>query len=145
MYPRLIYKVGQTLHRRCVIRPAYIKSRLAAVTTHFFSNMADNVASEMEKMDIKEGGAVQPPQHKQKGGKKEKKKKEAAPANQYPTEMEPPPEFIAEREVLWQKLKTEYDAMIAAKEPTTIKVRLCYLFPKKPDISSSSISLEFCG
>ena len=38
--------------------------------------------------------------------------------------MTPPPEFLAEREVLWNKLKAEYDDFVKAQPPTPIKVTL---------------------
>ena len=35
--------------------------------------------------------------------------------------MNPPPEFIAERELIWQRLKAEQDAMLAAKKSEPIR------------------------
>jgi len=39
-------------------------------------------------------------------------------------QLNPPPGFIHSRIELFEKLKTEYDAKIAAKDPTPIKVSL---------------------
>ena len=38
--------------------------------------------------------------------------------------MEPPPEFLAQRLQLWDKLKAEYDVFVAAQENTPIKITL---------------------
>lgn len=56
--------------------------------------------------------------------KKEKGPKGAGAASAQPTELDPPPEFLAHRLALWDKLKAEYDAFVAAQEPRTIKVTL---------------------
>ena len=60
---------------------------------------------------------------------KDKKKKKPAKNkesnnSQYPTEMDPPPAFLAEREALWADLKKKQDDLIASKEATPIKVTL---------------------
>lgn len=51
-----------------------------------------------------------------------KKEKVAAPTPL--AELNPPPSFIQDRDVLWQKLKAKYEAEIAAKKPEPIKVTL---------------------
>ena len=38
--------------------------------------------------------------------------------------MDPPPEFLASRQVLWDKLKKEYDDWVAEQERVPIKVTL---------------------
>lgn len=42
--------------------------------------------------------------------------------SEYPLELDPPPDYIQSRIELFDKLKLEYDAMIAAKETNPIKV-----------------------
>ncbi len=62
-----------------------------------------------------------------KGNKKKEKKSKAAPdaaAGSYPVELEPWPAYIQERLDLFDKLKAEADAELAAKERTPIKVTL---------------------
>ena len=39
-------------------------------------------------------------------------------------QLDPPPGYIQSRIEMFDKLKAEYDAMIAAKEPSPIKVTL---------------------
>jgi len=58
---------------------------------------------------------------------KKKKKEEAAknaPASKKVGEIKPPPSFIADRLALWDKLKAEQDAAIAAKVPEALTVTL---------------------
>ena len=38
--------------------------------------------------------------------------------------MDPPPEFIAERLALWDRLKKEYDEFVAKQENVAIKITL---------------------
>ncbi|XP_074651905.1 threonine--tRNA ligase 1, cytoplasmic-like [Tubulanus polymorphus] len=56
--------------------------------------------------------------------KKKKKPEAAGSGDSYPLEMMPPPEFIAAREILWNKLKKEYDDWVQKQEPAAIKVTL---------------------
>lgn len=57
-------------------------------------------------------------------GKKNKKMADDDGAAQHPLEIEPTPEFIAQREVLWAKLKKEHNDWVAAQDPTPITVTL---------------------
>ncbi|XP_020600862.1 threonine--tRNA ligase, cytoplasmic-like [Orbicella faveolata] len=50
--------------------------------------------------------------------------KAADDAVEYPLELNPPPAFIAERDILFDRLKAEYDVKIEAKEKTPIKITL---------------------
>jgi len=56
--------------------------------------------------------------------KKEKKAAEASGTSKKVSELKPPPDFIASRLALWDKLKAEQDANIAAKTPENITVTL---------------------
>ncbi|ELU14394.1 hypothetical protein CAPTEDRAFT_158346 [Capitella teleta] len=56
---------------------------------------------------------------KNKAGKKKDDAKSA-----YPVEMDPPPEFIAEREEIWNRVKKERDEFLANQIPAPIKVTL---------------------
>ncbi|KAF7264240.1 hypothetical protein GWI33_000437 [Rhynchophorus ferrugineus] len=56
--------------------------------------------------------------------KKEKAKQTAGGDKSSVGELKPPPSFIEERLNLWNKLKSEYDADIASKPETSIKVTL---------------------
>ncbi|KAK7116535.1 threonine--tRNA ligase 1, cytoplasmic-like isoform X1 [Littorina saxatilis] len=58
---------------------------------------------------------------------KGKKGKEAAGAGDQPKrplKLEPPPEFIAKRQQLWDRLKKEHDEWLAAQVPQPIKITL---------------------
>lgn len=81
---------------------------------YIYPRMEDNVADGVKNLKIKDDS------------KAIKKQKIAAmtPAAKKIGLMDPPPEFIAEREVLWQRLKAEQDAKIAAQTPTPISVTL---------------------
>ncbi|XP_052794807.1 threonine--tRNA ligase 1, cytoplasmic-like isoform X2 [Mya arenaria] len=75
--------------------------------------MADNVENKMENLQVSE--------------KKKKGKKHAAAAGDQEDklkELKPPPEFLASRLELWDKLKKEYDDWVAAQERKDIKVTL---------------------
>lgn len=64
------------------------------------------------------------PAGKQKGGKNKKKVKDSGSSSQYPTELDPPPAFIAEREELWARLKKEYDEFVLKQEQKAITITL---------------------
>ena len=69
--------------------------------------------------------AIPPAEGKAVKGKKDKgKAKGPASAYKNPTELSPPPEYIAERELLWGELKAKRDAFVAAQVPAPIKVTL---------------------
>lgn len=72
------------------------------------------VAEDVQKMDLKQ----------QKKGEGEGAKKKAQGGKSSQLELDPPPSYIAERQKLWDKLKAEYDAEIAAKTPEAIKITL---------------------
>merc|ERR1712172_485617 len=83
-------------------------------------NMADNVAETLDKMnlgDSKDGKAL-----KQKKAKA-KKEKDGGGGPKAKV-LDPPPGFIAERLAMFDRLKAEQDAMIAAKESVDITVTL---------------------
>jgi hypothetical protein len=44
--------------------------------------------------------------------------------NFIPLQMDPPPEFIKQREEIWSRLKKEYDDFVANQKPVPIKVTL---------------------
>jgi len=69
------------------------------------------VTDSMKKMDIKD-----------KKDKKKAKEGSAAPGKM--KEMDPPPEFLAERIAMFDRIKAENDAAIQAKTPEDIKVTL---------------------
>ncbi|XP_060073601.1 threonine--tRNA ligase 1, cytoplasmic-like isoform X2 [Ylistrum balloti] len=79
--------------------------------------MAANVENKFGKMDISE-----------KSNKGAKKNKKAAAAGNGSgdklKEMMPPPEFLAERQLLWDQLKKEADEELAAKPSSPIKITL---------------------
>ncbi|XP_044016687.1 threonine--tRNA ligase 1, cytoplasmic isoform X2 [Aphidius gifuensis] len=76
--------------------------------------MNNDVVTAVEKLDIKKNDKA-----KMKG----KDKKGAVDKNAV-AEMKPWPAFIQERIALWDKLKAEYDATVAAKVPEDITVTL---------------------
>merc|ERR1712172_235475 len=83
-------------------------------------NMADNVAETLDKMnlgDSKDGKAL-----KQKKAKA-KKEKDGGGGPKAKV-LDPPPGVIAERLAMFDRLKAEQDAMIAAKESVDITVTL---------------------
>ena len=55
---------------------------------------------------------------------KAQQSKKMAEAASYPLEMEPPPSFLAERIALFDRLKAEQDAKLAAMTSDPIKVTL---------------------
>jgi len=73
------------------------------------------VTDSMKKMDIKD-------KKDKKGGEKKAKEGSAAPGKM--KEMDPPPEFLAERIAMFDRIKAENDAAIQAKTPEDIKVTL---------------------
>jgi len=73
------------------------------------------VTDSMKKMDIKD-------KKDKKGGDKKAKEGSAAPGKM--KEMDPPPEFLAERIAMFDRIKAENDAAIQAKTPEDIKVTL---------------------
>ncbi|KAI0229291.1 hypothetical protein LSAT2_020309 [Lamellibrachia satsuma] len=85
--------------------------------------MADNVAEKMNDLGISDAKKVAAEGVKPKG-KKNKKMADDDGAAQHPLEIEPTPEFIAQREVLWAKLKKEHNDWVAAQDPTPITVTL---------------------
>ena len=60
----------------------------------------------------------------QAGGDDKKKGKDKGALSGFPTEMDPPPEFIAHREEMWKKLKAEYANFVMTQQPIAIKVTL---------------------
>ncbi|XP_037025181.1 threonine--tRNA ligase 1, cytoplasmic isoform X2 [Bradysia coprophila] len=74
--------------------------------------MSDNVVNELEKMDLND----------QKAAKKKKEKQKNAGGDGAGKETKPLPSYIADRQVLWDKLKKQYDDEVAAKtrDPITI-------------------------
>jgi len=79
-------------------------------------NMADNVAALADSaaaMDISTEKSRPVKMAKPKGDGKSSL-----------TEMKPPPSYIEDRLKLWDKLKAEHDAEIAAKQPDPIKITL---------------------
>lgn len=79
--------------------------------------MADNVAQQVADMSLQDGDK------KGKGAKKAKKGA-AADASGFPTEMQPPPEYIASRLEMWDKLKKEYDGFVENQVPEKISITL---------------------
>ncbi len=57
----------------------------------------------------------------QKGSKKAKAKKEGGDAKKV-GELNPPPAFLAERQAMWDRLKAQSDAFLAAQVPEPIQV-----------------------
>merc|ERR1712110_1343243 len=83
-------------------------------------NMADNVAETLDKMNIEESKDGKALKQKKVKAKKEKDGGGGPKAKV----LDPPPEFIAERMAMFDRLKAEQDAMIAAKESVDITVTL---------------------
>ncbi|XP_053406029.1 threonine--tRNA ligase 1, cytoplasmic-like isoform X1 [Mercenaria mercenaria] len=77
-------------------------------------SMADNVENKLQNMEISE---------KKKKGKKAKAEAAGDQGDKL-TAMDPPPEFLASRQQLWDQLKKEYDDWVAAQERVSIKVTL---------------------
>ena len=73
-----------------------------------------------DKMDPKAAASGDKKQKKGKG----KKEGASSSSSQFPTYMEPPPAFIAEREAIWADLRSKYEADVAAKPHTPIKITL---------------------
>lgn len=82
--------------------------------------------SEMNEMDINEKVPEKVPEERNQKQKKEKKKKPQAAADtgSHPLYLNPQPSYIQERIDIFDKLKAEYDADVAAKENLPIKVTL---------------------
>ncbi|XP_021360533.1 threonine--tRNA ligase, cytoplasmic-like isoform X2 [Mizuhopecten yessoensis] len=78
--------------------------------------MAENVEKQLKKMDISEKS--------EKGGKKGKKAAAETGSGDKLKEMMPPPEFLAERQILWDQLKKEADEQLAAMPSAPIKITL---------------------
>ncbi|XP_032781135.2 threonine--tRNA ligase 1, cytoplasmic isoform X2 [Daphnia magna] len=92
--------------------------------------MAENVADQISNMDINNQPQA-PAEAKSKGDGKPKgeakQKGEAKPKAEVKTtlkELNPWPVYIQDRIALWDKLKAEADAAIAAKVPTPIQITL---------------------
>ncbi|XP_057366573.1 threonine--tRNA ligase 1, cytoplasmic-like isoform X2 [Daphnia carinata] len=92
--------------------------------------MAENVADQISNMDINNQPQA-PAEAKPKGDGKPKgeakQKGEAKPKAEVKTtlkELNPWPAYIQDRIALWDKLKAEADAAIAAKVPTPIQITL---------------------
>merc|ERR1711976_818569 len=81
--------------------------------------MADNVAQNLEKMKLEDKKEL-----KAINKKKEKKKAEDGGGGKKVGELKPPPDFLAERMQMFDRLKAEQDAMIAAKVPEDITITL---------------------
>ncbi|XP_046441415.1 threonine--tRNA ligase 1, cytoplasmic-like isoform X2 [Daphnia pulex] len=89
--------------------------------------MADNVAESIANMEIqpKETGEVKgKPEGKPKGEGKPKEAKAKAEVKTSLKELNPWPSYIQDRIALWDKLKAEADAAIAAKVPSPIQITL---------------------
>eukprot|EP00092_Neocalanus_flemingeri_P024362 GFUD01026418.1.p1 GENE.GFUD01026418.1~~GFUD01026418.1.p1 ORF type:complete len:743 (-),score=268.24 GFUD01026418.1:167-2395(-) len=87
--------------------------------------MADNVAEGIEKISLE--GDKNLKGLKKKHEKKDKKKAadgSGPSSGKKVAELKPPPEFIASRLALWDKLKVESDARLAAQIPVDITVTL---------------------
>jgi len=81
------------------------------------SKMAENVAKDLEKMDISKSDKASSKKAKNKKGKE-------GGGGDIPLELNPPPAFIAERQLLWDELKKKRDDWITAQEKTPIKITL---------------------
>jgi len=79
--------------------------------------MASNVAEDLEKLKLDEN-------YKKKKEMKAEKAAAKAAASKKVAILNPPPEFIAEREALWAKLKAEQDAWLADQKHEPITVTL---------------------
>lgn len=81
---------------------------------------SEEVAAKTEKMSVS-GGASE----KQQAGKAKKKHEKAhASDSAHPMELAPPPGYLQSRIELFDRLKAEADAVLAAKESKPIKVTL---------------------
>merc|ERR1719427_1868515 len=81
--------------------------------------MADNVADKIEALSLGE----EPLRGLKKKHEKKEKEKNAGSSKKV-GELKPPPSFIADRLALWDRLKAEQDAMMAAKVPEPLTVTL---------------------
>merc|ERR1711892_279508 len=85
------------------------------------SKMADNVAEGIENIKLEGDKNL-------KGLKKKHDKKKAAQSgaagSKKVAELKPPPEFIASRLAMWDRLKVEREAWLAAQTPVDITVTL---------------------
>ncbi|XP_053984296.1 threonine--tRNA ligase 1, cytoplasmic isoform X2 [Hylaeus volcanicus] len=78
-------------------------------------NMSDDVVNNVQNLNLKD----------EKAKLMKKAKKKNAPADEHTvSELNPWPSYIQDRIVLWNELKAKYDASIAEKPATNIKITL---------------------
>lgn len=99
--------------------------RSFAATSPAYSNM-DAVKEQLQSAaeGVKNLTVSEQPEKAQKQVKKEKKKKGGDDGDARPLEMDPPPAYIAERNKIFDKVKAEYDAFVAAQPREDINVTL---------------------